>query len=104
MRADERYQVGSRVSHRPAPSPPTTTADQAQQLRRQADGRSEGPRRTEDREGEDRRRRKVADADLGPLRYLATLLGAGDQDVLRPFILVVTTLLDPAAALPPAGR
>jgi hypothetical protein len=43
--------------------------------------------------------RKVADADLGPVRYLATLLGAGDQDVLRWFILVVAILLDPAAVL-----
>jgi hypothetical protein len=43
--------------------------------------------------------RKVADADLGPLRYLATLIGAGDQDVLRWFILVVALLLDPAAVL-----
>ena len=43
--------------------------------------------------------RKVAEADLGPVRYLATLLGAGDQDVLRYFILVVALLLDPAAVL-----
>jgi hypothetical protein len=43
--------------------------------------------------------RKVAEADLGPVRYLATLLGAGDQDVLRWFILVVAILLDPAAVL-----
>jgi hypothetical protein len=43
--------------------------------------------------------RKVVEADLGPVRYLATLLGAGDQDVLRWFILVVALLLDPAAAL-----
>jgi hypothetical protein len=43
--------------------------------------------------------RKVADADLGPVRYLATLIGAGDQDVLRWFILIVALLLDPAAAL-----
>ena len=43
--------------------------------------------------------RKVAEADLGPVRYLATLLGAGDQDVLRWFILVVAVLLDPAAVL-----
>jgi hypothetical protein len=42
---------------------------------------------------------KVADADLGPLRYFAMLLGAGDQDVLRWFILVVASLLDPAAVL-----
>jgi hypothetical protein len=27
--------------------------------------------------------RKVAEADLGPVRYLATLFGLGDQDVLR---------------------
>jgi hypothetical protein len=33
--------------------------------------------------------RKVAEADLGPIRYLATLIGAGDQDVLRWFILVI---------------
>jgi hypothetical protein len=43
--------------------------------------------------------KKVAEADLGPVRYLATLLGAGDQDVLRWFILVVALLLDPAAVL-----
>jgi hypothetical protein len=43
-------------------------------------------------------RAKVA-ADLGPVRYLATLLGAGDQDVMRWFILVVALLLDPAAVL-----
>jgi hypothetical protein len=43
--------------------------------------------------------RKVAEADLGPIRYLATLIGAGDQDVLRWFILVVALLLDPAAVL-----
>jgi len=41
--------------------------------------------------------RKVAEANLGPVRYLATLIGAGDQDVLRWFILVVALLLDPAA-------
>jgi len=43
--------------------------------------------------------RKVADADLGPVRYLATSIGAGEQDVLRWFILVVSILLDPAAVL-----
>jgi len=43
-------------------------------------------------------RRKV-EADLGPVRYIATLVGAGDQDVLRWFILVVALLLDPAAVL-----
>jgi len=46
----------------------------------------------------DGERRKV-EADLGPVRYLATMLGAGDQDVLRYFILVVAVLLDPAAVL-----
>ena len=43
--------------------------------------------------------KNVTDADLGPLRYLATLIGTGDQDVLRWFILVVALLLDPAAVL-----
>jgi hypothetical protein len=43
--------------------------------------------------------RRVAAAELGPIKYLATLLGAGDQDVLRWFILVVALLLDPAAVL-----
>jgi len=27
--------------------------------------------------------REKLEADLGPVRYLATLVGAGDQDVLR---------------------
>jgi len=43
--------------------------------------------------------RRKAEADLGPVRYLATLVGAGDQDVLRWFILAVALLLDPAAIL-----
>ncbi len=43
--------------------------------------------------------RRTVEADLGPVRYLATLLGANDQDVLRWFILVVVLLLDPAAVL-----
>jgi len=43
--------------------------------------------------------RRVAEAGLGPVRYLATLLGAGDQDVQRWFILIVALLLDPAAVL-----
>jgi hypothetical protein len=43
-------------------------------------------------------RRKV-EADVGPVRYLATLLGAKDDDVLRYFILAVALLLDPAAVL-----
>jgi hypothetical protein len=41
--------------------------------------------------------RRTVEADLGPVRYLATLLGANDEDVLRYFILVVALLLD----LPP---
>jgi hypothetical protein len=43
--------------------------------------------------------RRMAEADLGPVRYLSTLLGTADQDVLRYFILVVALLLDPAAVL-----
>jgi hypothetical protein len=41
----------------------------------------------------------TAEADLGPVRYLATLPGVGDQNVLRYSILVVAVLLDPAAVL-----
>jgi len=33
------------------------------------------------------------------VRYLATLIGVGDQDVTRWFILVVALLLGPAAVL-----
>ncbi len=43
--------------------------------------------------------RRTVEADLGPVRYLATLLGAGDQDMLRWFILILAVLLDPAAVL-----
>jgi hypothetical protein len=43
--------------------------------------------------------RRIVEADLGPVRYLASLIGASDQDVLRYFILVVALLLDPAAVL-----
>ncbi len=43
--------------------------------------------------------RKVVEADLGPVRYLATLIGATDEQTLRWFILVVALLLDPAAVL-----
>jgi hypothetical protein len=42
---------------------------------------------------------KVAEADLGQVRYLATLLGVEDELVLRWFILLVAALLDPAAVL-----
>ncbi len=43
--------------------------------------------------------RSTVEADLGPVRYLATLLGANNETVLRWFILVVALLLDPAAVL-----
>ncbi len=43
-------------------------------------------------------RRKV-EADLGPVRYLAALLGADSEAVLRMFILAIALLLDPAAVL-----
>jgi hypothetical protein len=43
--------------------------------------------------------RRAVEADLGPVRYLATLLGQADEVVLRWFILVVALLLDPAAVL-----
>jgi hypothetical protein len=43
--------------------------------------------------------RKVAEADLGPVRYLAKMIGGDDQDVLQWFILVIAVLLDPAAVL-----
>jgi hypothetical protein len=46
----------------------------------------------------DGERRKV-EADLGPVRYLAMLLGADRESALRWFILVVAMLLDPAAVL-----
>ena len=43
--------------------------------------------------------REVAEADLGPVRYLATLLGADSETALRWFGLVVALLPDRAAAL-----
>ncbi len=43
--------------------------------------------------------RRAVDADLGPVRYLATLFGQADEAVLRWFILFVALLLDPAAVL-----
>jgi hypothetical protein len=36
---------------------------------------------------------------MGPVKYLATLLGANSESVLRYFILAVALLLDPAAVL-----
>jgi len=43
--------------------------------------------------------RRTVDADLGPVRYLAALLGQADEVVLQWFILIVALLLDPAAVL-----
>ena len=43
--------------------------------------------------------RKAVEADLGPVRYLATLLGTSDETAMRWFILTVALLLDPAAVL-----
>lgn len=43
--------------------------------------------------------RKVAEADLGPVRYLATLLGTDSETALRWFVLVMGRLLDPAAVM-----
>jgi hypothetical protein len=36
--------------------------------------------------------RKMVEVDVAPVRYFATLLGAGDQNVVRWFILVVALL------------
>jgi len=43
--------------------------------------------------------RKAVEADLGPVRYLATVIGATDEVAMRYFILVVALFLDPAAVL-----
>ena len=43
--------------------------------------------------------RKAVEADLGPVHYLATLLGSTDEQTMRYFILIVALLLDPAAVL-----
>jgi hypothetical protein len=43
--------------------------------------------------------RAKVEADLGPVRYLATLLGSTDEQTMRWFIMVVALLLDPAAVL-----
>jgi hypothetical protein len=50
-----------------------------------------------------KRERRTVEVDLDPVRYLA-LLGAGDEDALRYFILVVALLLDPAAVRRVSGR
>ena len=43
--------------------------------------------------------RLTVEADLGPVKYLATLLGTDSESALRVFILVVAMLLDPLAVL-----
>ena len=43
--------------------------------------------------------RAKVEADLGPVHYLATLLGSTDEQTMRWFILVIAMLLDPAAVL-----
>ena len=43
--------------------------------------------------------RRIVEADLGPVRYVATLLGACYQDALRSFILTMALLRDPAGVL-----
>jgi hypothetical protein len=43
--------------------------------------------------------RKSVEADNGPVRYLAKLIGAKDTLVMRWFILAVALLLDPAAVV-----
>ena len=43
--------------------------------------------------------RKAVEADLGPVRYLATLIGATDEVAMRYFIPVVALPRDPAAVL-----
>jgi len=43
--------------------------------------------------------RRTIEADLGPVRYLAMLLGQPDDSVMRWFVLVVALLLDPTAVL-----
>ena len=43
--------------------------------------------------------RRIVEADLGPVKYLATLVGADSETALRWFVLMVALLLDPAAAL-----
>jgi hypothetical protein len=43
--------------------------------------------------------RKVTEADLGPVKYLAMLLGTDSDTALRRFVLVVALLLAPSAVL-----
>jgi hypothetical protein len=45
------------------------------------------------------RQAKAIEADLGPVRYLSSLVGPTDETTMRLFILAVALLLDPAAVL-----
>jgi hypothetical protein len=47
----------------------------------------------------DESKAKEVEAELGPVRYLAALLGADGETALRWFTLVVAVLLDPLAVL-----
>ena len=43
--------------------------------------------------------RQRVEADLGPVRYLAALIGTTDETTMRSFILIVALLLAPAAVV-----
>jgi hypothetical protein len=43
--------------------------------------------------------RKVVEAELGPVRFMAALIGVDSELAMRYFILAVSCLLDPAAVL-----
>jgi len=43
--------------------------------------------------GEQKLRRRIVEADLGPVRYLVALIGASDEPVLRYFILAEALLV-----------
>ena len=72
-----------------------TTAGQAQQPRREAHDRGERPGRLEGREGQVRRRQEGRAGRIGPVRYLATLLGADSEAVLQWFVLIVALFARP---------
>jgi hypothetical protein len=68
------------------PKPGTGTASKARQLFKLEKAAIEGES-------------EAVEADLGPVRYLATPIGTTDEVVMRYFILVVALPLDPAAVL-----
>jgi hypothetical protein len=71
----------------------------AHRARQRARGRGEGLASLKVQMAAVEGKHRTVEADMGPIRYLAILLGAADEDVLRWFILVVALLLDPAAVL-----